>query len=140
MGMKARPARKRHATPADYIAAVAEGRREDIQHLHDMVREEAPALEPTMAYGMLGYGSYHYKYASGREGDWLRIGIASNNQYISIYCCAADENGYVADGFRARLPKANIGKSCVRFKRLADVDEAVLRELIRKTAQTSAAM
>lgn len=122
------------ATHEEYISQVEERRRPDIQRLHDLVRESAPDLEPTMAYGMLGYGSYHYRYASGREGDWMRIGIANNKQYISLYCCAADDDGYVAERYRERLPKANIGKSCVRFKRLSDLDEGILRELIREIA------
>lgn len=121
-------------TPKQYIAEVDEKRRSDIQRLHDLVREVAPELEPTMEFGMLGYGKFHYKYASGREGDWMKIGIANNKQYISVYCCAADETGYVAERYRDRLPKANIGKSCVRFKRLSDLDEVALRELIRESA------
>lgn len=123
------------ATHEEYISEVEERRRPDIQRLHDLVRKWAPELEPTMAYGMLGYGSYHYRYASGREGDWMRIGIANNKQYISLYCCATDGNGYVAERYRERLPKANIGKSCVRFKRLSDLDEDILCELIREVAE-----
>ena len=121
-------------THEQYIAEVEEKRRADIQALHDMVREEAPELEPTMEFGMLGYGKYHYKYKSGREGEWMKIGIANNKQYISLYSCAADEDGYVAERYKDRLSKANIGKSCVRFKRLSDLDEETLRELIRETA------
>jgi len=121
-------------THEQYIAEVEEKRRADIQTLHDMVREEAPELEPTMEFGMLGYGKYHYKYASGREGEWMKIGIANNKQYISLYSCAADDNGYVAERYKDRLPNANIGKSCVRFKHLSDLDEETLRELIRETA------
>jgi hypothetical protein len=118
-------------THEEYIAEVEEKRRDDIQKLHDLVREVAPELEPTMEFGMLGYGKFHYKYASGREGDWMKIGIANNKQYISLYCCAADDNGYVAEQHKDRLPKANIGKSCVRFKRLSDLDEGALRDLIK---------
>lgn len=128
------------ATPAEYIARVEEKRRPDIQRLHELVREVAPELEPTMEFGMLGYGTMHYRSASGREGDWAKIGIANNKQYISLYCCAADSRGYVAERYRERLPKANIGKSCVRFKRLGDLDESVLRELIRDCADTSFGM
>lgn len=130
---------KTHATThEEYIAQVDEKRRGDIQRLHDLVREVAPELEPTMEFGMLGYGTYHYRYASGREGDWMRIGIANNKQYISLYCCVADDQGYVAEQFRERLPKANIGKSCVRFRRLSDLDEEIVRELIRAAATASA--
>jgi len=121
-------------THEQYIAEVEDTRRADIQRLHDLIREVAPELEPTMEFGMMGYGKYHYKYASGREGDWMKLGIANNKQYISLYCCSADERGYVAERYRDRLPKANIGKSCVRFKRLTELDEETLRELIRETA------
>ena len=121
-------------THEEYIAQVEEKRRDDIQRLHDLVREVAPELEPTMEFKMLGYGKMKYKYASGREGEWMKIGIANNKQYISVYCCAADDEGYVAERYKERLPKASIGKSCVRFKRVSDLDEDVLRELIRESA------
>ena len=115
-------------THEEYIAAVEEKRRADIQRLHELVREVAPELTPTMEFGMLGYGKVHYKYASGREGDWMKVGIANNKRYISLYCCAGDERGYVSERYVERLPKANIGKSCVRFKQLSDLDEDTLRE------------
>ncbi len=88
-----------------------------------------------MDFGLLGYGRYHCTYATGREGHWMKNGIADNKRYISMYCCAADEHGYVAERYYDRLPSADIGKSCVRFKRLADLDEEVLKELIRDCAK-----
>ncbi len=122
-------------THAAYIAEIDDdARREDIRQLHDLVRKTAPELAPTMEFGMLGYGKYHYKYKSGREGDWMKVGIANNKSYISLYCCASLDGGYVAEAFKERLPKADIGKSCVRFKRLSDLDPGVLEELIRTTA------
>jgi uncharacterized protein YdhG (YjbR/CyaY superfamily) len=135
MGLKPRADKRNAATHAEYIAQVEESRRVDIRRLHDLIREVAPELEPTMAFGMMGYGPIHYKYASGREGDWFKVGLANQKRYISLYCCAADERGYVAEQFRDRLPGADIGKSCVRFKRLADLDEKVLRALIRATSR-----
>jgi hypothetical protein len=87
-----------------------------------------------MQFGFPGYGTYRYRYASGREGEWMRIGIASNKRYISLYCCAGDDHGYVAERYEERMPKATIGKSCVRFERLSDLDEAALRDLLRETA------
>jgi hypothetical protein len=50
---------------------------------------------------------------------------------VSVYVCAADEKGYVAEQYRRRLPKVSIGKSCIRFKRLEDVDLSILRQIIR---------
>ena len=64
----------------------------------------------------------------------MKIGVANNKRYISMYCCAADDNGSVAERYRDRLPKADIGKSCVRFKRLSDLDEDALKDLIRACA------
>ncbi len=123
-------------SPREYIAQLEEPRRSDIATLDKFIRKVAPKLEPHIASGMLAYGPFHYKYASGREGDWCRIGVASNKGYISLYACAADERGYVAERYKKRLPKANIGKSCVRFKRIADLDLDELKALILETAKT----
>jgi hypothetical protein len=124
------------STQAEYLASLDEPRRSDVAALDALVRRCAPELEPFIHSGMLAYGPFHYRYASGREGDWFRIGIASNAAYISLYCCAADEKGYVAERFKDLLPKAKIGRSCVRFRKLAQLDLNVLAQLIRETAQT----
>ena len=100
-------------TPAEYIAAVDDKRRSDIAALDALIRKHAPKLEPVIMGGMLGYGPFHYRYASGREGDACKLAIASNASYISLYCFAADAKGYVAERYVDRLPKADIGKACV---------------------------
>ncbi|MGD0546096.1 MAG: DUF1801 domain-containing protein [Candidatus Acidiferrales bacterium] len=122
-------------TPAEYLAKLDEPRKSEIAALDKMIRKLAPKLAPFIHAGMLAYGPYHYKYASGREGDWFRIGLASNKNYMSLYICAMDGKTYVAEKFKKQLPKASIGKSCVRFKRLSDLDEAALAKLIRAGAQ-----
>ena len=122
-------------TPAEYIAAVDDKRRSDIAALDALIRKHAPKLEPVIMGGMLGYGPFHYRYASGREGDACKLSIASNTSYISLYCFAADAKGSVAERYVDRLPKASIGKSCVRFKKLADLDEKALVALIKETAR-----
>ena len=123
-------------TPAEYIAAVDDKRRPDVSALDALIRTHAPELEPVIMGGLLGYGPFHYRYASGREGDACKLSIASNASYISLYCFAADDDGYVAERYAARLPKAKIGKSCVRFKNLTDLDEKALVALIKETATT----
>jgi hypothetical protein len=122
-------------TPAEYIAAVDDKRRSDISALDALIRKNAPKLVPVIMGGMLGYGPFHYRYSSGREGDACKLSIASNASYISLYCFAADAKGYVAERYVDRLPKASIGKTCVRFKRLADLDEKALVALIEETAR-----
>ena len=122
-------------TPAEYIAAVDDERRPDIAALDQLIRTHAPDLEPVIMGGMLGYGPFHYRYASGREGDACKLSIASNKQYISLYVMATVGDGYLAETYRDRLPKANIGRSCVRFRRLEDLDRAVLTQLLREGAE-----
>lgn len=119
------------STPAEYIAKLEEPRRADVSALDALIRKMAPKLEPFIHAGMLGYGRWHYKYGSGREGDGVRIGIASNKNYISLYICASDKNGYIAEQYKDAFPKASVGKACVRFKRLSDLDGTALRKMIR---------
>jgi hypothetical protein len=80
-------------------------------------------------------GEWRAVVRSGREGDACKLSIASNASYISLYCFAADSKGYVAERYVHRLPKASIGKSCVRFKKLADLDAEALVALIQETAK-----
>jgi len=63
--------------------------------------------------GILVYGLYHYKYASGREGDWFVVGLASQKNYVSLYTCACDKDGYLAENNQDRLGKASVGRSCI---------------------------
>jgi hypothetical protein len=128
------------STPAEYIAKLEEPRKSEVAALDSLIRKLAPGLAPFVHIGILAYGPWHYKYASGREGDWFHIGVASNQNYISLYVCATDGKTYVAEKFKKALPKAKIGKSCVRFKHLSDLDEAALAKLIRESAAASAAM
>jgi hypothetical protein len=111
-------------TPAEYLAQLAEPRRSEIVALDTLIRKTAPKLEPFIQMGILAYGPYRYKYPSGREADWFRIGVASNASYISLYIASAEK-------FKDVLPKAKIGKTCVRFKRLADLNPVHLKKLIR---------
>ena len=122
-------------TPDDYIDALEEPRRGEIRELHDLIRATAPDLEPYVASGMLGYGPFHYRYASGREGDASLIALSSRKRYISLYVLCVTDGGYLAEQYAERLPKADIGKSCVRFKRTGDVDPGVLRELIAEAGR-----
>jgi uncharacterized protein YdhG (YjbR/CyaY superfamily) len=127
------------ATHDEYIERLAEPRRSEVRALHELIRRSVPQLEPTMEFGMLGYGKFHYKYPSGREGEWMLVAVASNKNYISLYVTpAAHDGGYLAERYKEQLPKASIGKSCIRFKRLGDVDQDVLERLLRRVAELGA--
>lgn len=90
---------------------------------------EAIAGEKGRMWGksMVGFGSYHYRYASGREGDWFITGFSPRKQDLTLYIMS----GFAEhDTLLARLGKYRTGKSCLYLKRLADVDLEVLRQLI----------
>lgn len=122
---------KSAATPEEYIEQIEEPRRTDIRALHSMITKAVPKLTPSIQYGMLGYGTYHYKYDSGREGDAPIVALASQASYISVYIGGAEKH-------KAELPKANFGKGCIRFKKLSDIDLKALEKLVKLGARTRA--
>ena len=111
----------------DYIQQISEPRRSEIKKLHLAIRKAVPKLKPTIQYGMIGYGTYLLKYANGREAEAPVIAMASQIQYISVYVPKADQS-------KKLLPKASIGKSCIRFKKFDDIDIPVLMKVIENGA------
>ncbi len=110
-----------------YIGAVADAnQRADAEKIRTLM--ERLSGEPAKLWGpsIIGFGSYHYKYDSGREGDMCRIGFSPRKGQTVLY---------LIDGFEgqpelmARLGKHKTGKSCLYVKRLSDIDETVLEEL-----------
>jgi hypothetical protein len=123
------------ATPAEYLRSIADPERhKDMVALHKLIAKHFPKLKPHMQSGMIGYGSFHYKSKSGREGEWPPIALSSRAQYISVYACAVVDGKYVAEASKDKFPKASIGKSCIRFKKLADIDEKALVEVLTASA------
>jgi len=122
--------KKTDVNPQSYVAAIEkEDRRADCQKLMEMMAE-LTGMEPRMwGASIVGFGEYHYKYDSGREGDSIRIGFSSRAQNISIYIMPGYQD--FSDEL-ARLGKHKIGKACLYIKRLSDVDEAVLKEIMVK--------
>ena len=115
-------------------------RTRDLSRLDRLIRSILPDLEVHETDGMVGYGPFHYRYASGREGDAYRVSVASRKTGISLYVLALTEDGeYLAESRADRFPKANVGKSCVRFKRLDDLDQAALRELLAEAGRLAPA-
>lgn len=122
------------ATPEEYIAGLDEPRRSQLRELYEMVRSAAPELEPFMIAGKIGFGRFKYK-GKTCEGEWFKLGLAANKNTIAFYSCAPGLAGEtLAESFAPRLPRAKIGKSCINFKKLEDVDMNALREIAVKTA------
>lgn len=113
-----------------------EKKREDSYAILELM-QEVTGEEPKMwGDSMVGFGTYHYRYASGREGDWFVTGFSPRKQNLTLYIMAGFD-GY--DDLLSRLGKFKTGKSCLYVKRLEDVDRDVLRELVRQSAAHMAA-
>ena len=112
----------------DLIAGITDdARREDCLTLLALMKR-ATGVDPVVwSSGAVGFGTFHYKSASGREGDWFPVGFASRKAAITVYLGLSLEE---AAGLLARLGKHTTGKGCIYIKRLADVDLAVLEELV----------
>ncbi len=123
-------------TPDEYIEKLEEPRKSEILKLHNLILKTVPKLKPYIETGMLGYGKFHYKSKSGREGNWAIIGLASQKNYISVYICAVDGNEYIAEKNKDLFPKASIGKSCIRIKKTDDIDLKKLAEIIKMAEKT----
>lgn len=119
----------------EYIQSIDMARRAEIIALDKLIRQVDPRLERKLYGSIIGYGNYHYVYDSGREGDWYKIGLAAQKNYISLYICASDGKQYLPEKYKTRLPKADIGKSCVRFKNIGQVDMGILRQMIAEGAR-----
>lgn len=112
----------------EYLAAIAdESRRKDCQALTKLM--SGVTRQPPRMWGknIVGFGSYHYKYDSGREGDMCLAGFSSRADSISLYV-VADTPAQLK--LLAKLGKHKSAKACVYIKRLADVDAAVLKAVV----------
>jgi len=122
---------KTHATTASVEqfsgGLEPERKREDAQALDQLFRK-VTGWQPRMwGPGIVGYGEYHYRYDSGREGDYLATGFSPRKANLTIYIMP----GYGDYGpILERIGKHKLGKSCLYINKLADIDLDVLAELI----------
>ena len=111
-----------------FIDALPERRREESRRLVALF-EDATG-EPPVMWGekIVGFGTYHYVYASGREGDWMRLGFAPQARHLSLYFMGGTADAHAE--ILVRLGPHRTGSGCVYITRLDRVDEGVLRELV----------
>jgi hypothetical protein len=116
-----------------FLAGVAdETTRQDCEALVKVMKSITRA-EPVMwGPSIVGFGSYHYVYESGREGDWFLTGFSPRKQNLTVYLMS----GFPTHAaLMKRLGKFKTGSSCLYLRRLADVDAKVLKELIRESVR-----
>ena len=118
-------------TPEDYFKSAPPSRQETLRKLHAAILEAAPQLKAGICYGNIGYGTGEYPPKSGCEGDWCKVGLASQKNHIGLYLCAKVADGQLIDKNRERLGKVSVGKSCIRFTKLENLNLEVAMELVK---------
>jgi hypothetical protein len=118
------------ASVDNYLATVPDVRRADATELCALMAK-ATGAEPAMwGSAIVGFGTYHYVYSSGREGDWPPVGFSPRKANLTVYL--ADGTDKQA-ALLAKLGPHTTGKGCLYIKRLSDVDTKVLQQLVKNT-------
>ncbi len=106
-------------------------RRQDGFKLLELMKETT-GEEPVMwGPSMVGFGSYHYKYASGREGDIFKVGFSPRKAYLTIYV-RPYRLAFYEDELKS-LGKHRAGKGCIYINKLEDIDKKILKTIIKKS-------
>jgi len=122
----------------DFLSRIPDDkRRDDCLTILELMKS-ATGAEPVMwGSSIVGFGRYHYRYASGRQGEWPIVGFSPRKNDLTLYIMPGFER---YESLMARLGKYKTGKSCLYLKRLEDVDGAVLKELIEESVKTMTAV
>ncbi len=105
-------------------------KRQDCFEILALMQEVTGEVPRMWGDSIVGFGSYHYKGASGREGDWMLTGFSPRKQNLTVYIMAGFQDSQVLLG---KLGKHSTSVSCLYIKKLADVDKEVLKELISRS-------
>jgi hypothetical protein len=107
-----------------------EKRREDSFKILALMKEVTKDEPKMWGDSIIGFGSYHYEYASGREGDWFLTGFSPRKQNLTLYLMSGFEE---YDNLLKNLGKFKTGKSCLYIKKIEDVDLQTLTELVKQS-------
>ena len=125
--------KRNDASVDDFLNAIKDEEvRNDCRTIVDIMQKATKATPEMWGSSIVGFGRYHYKYASGREGDWMLIAFSPRKQNITLYIWSGFE-GY--DELMAQLGKHSRGKGCVYIKRLSDVHLPTLKKLINASVK-----
>ena len=107
-----------------------ESKRNDGLKLLEIFKEETNETPVLWGPSIIGFGSYAYTYSTGKSMDWIPVGYSPRKASISLYLMISHEE--LAEEF-AQFGKHKLGKGCIYFNKLEDIDEGVLRKMISKT-------
>ncbi|HMB58739.1 MAG TPA: DUF1801 domain-containing protein [Xanthomonadales bacterium] len=124
---------KNTASVKEYLDAVDdEQQKKDCQEIGRMMQGITGKKPRMWGTSIVGFGSYHYRYASGREGDWPLCGFSPRKQAMSLYIMSGFGD---YEELMARLGKHKTGKSCLYIKKLDDVDREVLKQVVSRSVK-----
>ena len=123
---------KNGADVEEFLNAVPDNKKRVDSFRVMQLMQEVTGEEPTMwGTSIVGYGDYHYRYESGREGDWFLVGFSPRKQNLTLYIMSGFDE---YDELIGKLGKYKMGKACIYVNKLEDLDEQVLRKLVKKSA------
>jgi hypothetical protein len=121
------------ASVAEFLKAIPdERRRSDCRIVLRMMQEITRARPKMWGKSIVGFGSYHYKYASGREGDWFIMGFSPRKQDLTLYLMSGVERHRA---LLEKLGKHKTGMGCLYIKTLDDIHLPTLKRLLRESAR-----
>lgn len=125
---KTKPSR---ASVTSFINGIEdEQKRRDARKVAAMMRSATGSRARMWGANIVGFGEYHYKYESGREGDFMITGFSPRKQALTVYVIPGFKH---FESLMSKLGKYRTGKSCLYIKRLSDIDENVLQRLITRS-------
>jgi hypothetical protein len=121
------------ASVDDYLNSVEDDKKREASFKVKELMEDVTGEEARMwGESIVGFGHYHYKYASGREGEWMITGFAPRKRNLTLYIMSGFEE---YDDLLDKLGEHSTGKSCLYINKLEDINMDVLRELVNKSVQ-----
>jgi hypothetical protein len=121
------------ASVTEFIKSIDDPRRRaDVRKVAAMMRRATGKRPRMWGSSIVGYGTYHYRYDSGREGDFMLTGYSPRKQALTVYILAGFSR---FAPLMKKLGKYTTGKSCLYIKRLDDIDESVLEQLIAESVK-----
>jgi hypothetical protein len=123
--------KKTEASVDDFLAGISpEKKRQDALAICELMKNVTKAKPKMWGTSIVGFGSYHYKYASGHEGEWPLVGFSPRKQNLTVYIVPGFAN---YDALLSKLGKHKTGKSCLYLNSLEDIHLPTLRELIQRS-------
>lgn len=124
-----------------YIASQPEPKRGEMRDLHTAIVQVMPGCKlwfldgrdsegKTVSNPSIGYGSYTIKYTDGKTKEFYQVGLSANTGGISVYIMGIEDKKYLSRAYGERLGKASVTGYCIKFKKLNDINPAVLQEAI----------